>query len=189
MVVTAATTTPAPDDADLVDRWRAGDEAAAAELMARHARPVARYLAAAGGGDDVEDLVQEAFFRAFRHIARFRGGASFRTWVITIARNALTDLRRRRRQRPAVPLGDHDLPDPAADPHREAVARDTIARLESAVRRLPPMQRDVFLLRAQQGMDYPEIARVLETSPGAARVHYHHAVRRLRGVLDDTPRP
>jgi len=46
------------------------------------------------------------------------------------------------------------------------------------------MQREVFLLRAQQGLEYEEIAAALATSPGAARVHYHHAVRRLKEILE-----
>lgn len=171
---------PEPDDATLITSWRAGNEGAAAELVRRHARAVARFLAAAGAREDVDDLVQEAFFRAFRHIATYRAGASFRTWVMTIASNALTDLRRTRGRRPVVPLGDHDVADERADPHRAAVERDLLARVEREVGRLPPMQRDVFLLRAQQGLDYGAIARALDTSSGAARVHYHHAVKRLK---------
>jgi RNA polymerase sigma-70 factor (ECF subfamily) len=178
--VTAAALEPEPDDAVLIARWQAGDQAAATELVRRHARAVARFLAAAGAGDDVDDLVQEAFFRAFRHIGRFRGGATFRTWVMTIAGNALTDLRRKRGRRTVVPLGDLEVADGAADPHRETVERDLQARVERQVRLLPPMQRDVFLLRAQQGLEYEEIARALDTTPGAARVHYHHAVKRLK---------
>ncbi|MBN3522228.1 RNA polymerase subunit sigma, partial [Algoriphagus lutimaris] len=89
-----------PSDAELIEAWRGGDEAAAAELVRRHAQAVARYLAAAGAGDDVDDLVQDTFFRAFRKIAGFRGGASFRTWVISIGSNALKDARRRFRRRP-----------------------------------------------------------------------------------------
>ena len=174
---------PEPEDAALIARWRAGDEAAAAELVRRHARAVARFLAAAGAGEDVEDLVQEALFRAFRHIAGYRAGASFRTWVMTIASNALSDLRRRRGRRPVVPLGDHEVADERADPHREAVERDLLARVEAQVALLPPMQRNVFLLRAQQGLDYDAIARALDTSVGAARVHYHHAVKRLKEWL------
>ena len=50
--------------------------------------------------------------------------------------------------------------------------------------RLPRMQREVFLLRAQQGLEYTEIAAALDTSAGAARVHYHHAVRRLKEWLE-----
>jgi RNA polymerase sigma-70 factor (ECF subfamily) len=170
---------PAPDDATLIARWRAGEEAAAAELVRRHARAVARFLAAAGARDDLEDLVQEAFFRAFRSLATYRAGASFRTWVMTIASNALTDLRRHRGRRPVVRLGDHEVADGRADPHAQAVERVLLARLEAEVARLPP------LLRAQQGLDYEAIAGALDTSPGAARVHYHHAVKRLRGALEE----
>lgn len=176
---------PEPDDATLIARWRAGDEAAATDLVRRHARAVARFLAAAGAREDVEDLVQEAFFRAFRHIATYRAGASFRTWVMTIASNALTDLRRRRGRRPLLPLGDHEVADATTDPHGEAVERDLLARVEAEVARLPRMQRDVFLLRAQQGLDYEAIARALDTSPGAARVHYHQAVKRVKRALQD----
>jgi RNA polymerase sigma-70 factor (ECF subfamily) len=171
-----------PEDGALITRWQAGDEAAATELVRRHARAVARFLAAGGAREDVEDLVQEAFYRAFRHIAGYRAGASFRTWVMTIAANALTDLRRRR-GRPVVPLGNHDVADRAADPHGEAVERDLLARVAARVAELPPMQRNVFLLRAQQGLDYEAIARALDTSSGAARVHYHHAVKRLKAAL------
>ena len=63
-----------------------------------------------------------------------------------------------------------------------------MARLQEGVQQLPPMQRDVFLLRAQQGLPYEEIALALETSVGAARVHYHHAVKRLKQVLESDSR-
>ena len=171
-------------DAELIAGWRAGDEAAAAALVRRHAHAVARFLAAAGAGEDLEDLAQEAFFRAFRSIERFRAGATFRTWLLTIAGNALTDLRRRRGRRPVLALEDREIEDRRADPHADLVLRDLESRVEAEVARLPPMQRDVFLLRAQQGLEYEEIADVLGTSVGAARVHYHHAVKRLRRVLE-----
>jgi RNA polymerase sigma-70 factor (ECF subfamily) len=82
-----------------------------------------------------------------------------------------------------LPLENREIVDEGSDPGGEARERDLRGQLEEGVRRLPPMQRDVFLLRAQQGMEYEEIARVLETSPGAARVHYHHAVKRLKQLI------
>jgi RNA polymerase sigma-70 factor (ECF subfamily) len=175
---------PDAPDAELIARWRSGDEAAATELVRRHARAVARFLGAAGAGDEVDDLVQEAFFRAFRGLDGFRGGASFRTWVMTIAGNALTDARRRRGRRPVLALDGHDVADETADPHGVLVARDAEARIGRAVAGLPPMQRDVFLMRAQQGLEYGEIAMALETTVGAARVHYHQAVKRLKKALE-----
>lgn len=176
---------PERSDADLIAGWRAGDETAASELMRRHARPVARFLSASGAGDDVEDLLQEAFFRAFRHIERFQGASSFRTWVMAIAGNAWKDLRRRRGRRPVLPLDDREVPDRSADPHTRLLERDLEQRLGREVAQLPPMQRHVFLLRAQQGLPYDEIAQALETSEGAARVHYHQAVKRLKQALQD----
>jgi RNA polymerase sigma-70 factor (ECF subfamily) len=144
---------------------------------------VARYLSAAGGGDDVDDLVQEAFYRAFRRLDGFRGTASFRTWVMTIGSNALKDLRRREARRPALALAERDVVDEGANPHANTVVRDMESRLQREVERLPQKQRDVFLLRAQQGTGYSEIAEVLGTSAGAARVHYHQAVKRLKKAL------
>ncbi|MSR06979.1 MAG: sigma-70 family RNA polymerase sigma factor [Gemmatimonadetes bacterium] len=173
-----------PSDAQLIEAWRGGDEAAAAELVRRHAESVARYLSAAGARDDVEDLVQETFFRAFRKISGFRGGASFRTWVIAIGANALKDSYRRSKRRPMVSLETDDIADERPDAHAEVVGRDLELRLGACVTRLPPMQRDVFLLRAQQEMEYEDIAVALGTTVGAARVHFHHALKRLKEWLE-----
>jgi len=82
-----------------------------------------------------------------------------------------------------VPLDDA-LRDRDGDPHEQAVAGEAADRLQEGLARLPRMQREVFLLRAQQGLAYEEIAAALGTSAGAARVHYHHAVRRLKEHLE-----
>lgn len=173
-----------PEDAALVARWRQGDEAAASALVRRHTGHVARFLAAAGAGEDLEDLVQETFFRAFRRIETFRGAAGFRSWLFAIASNALKDAARRRKRRRVVPLEDRDVPDTTGTPHERTVAGEALERLEAAVRSLPRLQRDVFLMRAQQGESYEGIAEALGTTAGAARVHYHHAVKRLRAVVE-----
>jgi len=55
--------------------------------------------------------------------------------------------------------------------------------LAAGLKELPRLQREVFLLRAQQGLEYEEIAAALATTPGAARVHYHHAVKRLKEIV------
>ena len=174
-------TAPAsPPDAALIAAWRSGDEQAAAELVRRHARALARFLAGAGARDaDLDDLVQETFIRAFRAVDRFRSQCQFRTWLLTIGGNALKDFGRRMGRRQVVPL-DERVPDRDGDPHQRAVAGETAERLQAGLARLPRMQREVFLLRAQQGYEYEEIAAALNTSEGAARVHYHHAVRRLK---------
>jgi RNA polymerase sigma-70 factor (ECF subfamily) len=172
-----------PTDAALIAAWQGGDEQAAAELVRRHARPLARFLAGAGAPDtEVDDLVQETFIRAFRRVDKFRGQCQFRTWLLTIGGNALKDAGRRARRARIVPLSD-GLRAAGGDPHDVAVAGETERRLTDGLTRLPRMQREVFLLRAQQGLEYDDIAAALGTSSGAARVHYHHAVKRLKEWL------
>jgi len=175
--------TETTSDAALITAWQSGDERAAAELVGRHARPLARYLSGAGAPDaEVDDLVQETFIRAFRSVDRFRGQCQFRTWLLTIGGNVLKDYGRRASRRKVMPL-DETVRDVAGDPHEQAVASEAEARLAAGLKVLPRLQREVFLLRAQQGLEYQEIAVALATTAGAARVHYHHAVRRLKEML------
>lgn len=167
-------------DGELIARYQQGEESAAADLVHRHTHGLARWLAVQGAPDsDLEDVVQEAFFRAFRSLGSFRGGSSFRTWLLTIGANVLRDRQRQWKKRQFLELSPA-LPDAAADPAGEAEARMMEERLAAGLGKLARLQREVFLLRAQQGLDYGEIARALEISAGAARVHYHHAVKRLR---------
>lgn len=180
----AAMTEPEPPtDQALVQRYRSGDERAAAELVRRHAPSLGRYLHGAGAQpSDLDDLVQESLFRAFRRLDTWRGEASFRSWLCTIGANLLRDEWRRRKGRQVLSLDDADVVD-RANPHDEAAANETEARLLAGLAALPRLQREVFLLRAQQGCEYDDIARSLGTTPGAARVHYHHAVRRLKELV------
>ncbi len=169
-------------DAGLIAAWNEGDEGAARDLVRRHTPALARFLAGAGAQEDLDDLVQETFLRAFRRLASYRGDASFRTWLMAIGSNALKDAHRQRSRRVVLSLDGREVVG-GADPQAEAERTEAEDRLARAVRRLSRMQRDVFLLRAQQGASYEDIAEALQTSVGAARVHYHHAVKRLKEVL------
>jgi RNA polymerase sigma-70 factor (ECF subfamily) len=144
---------------------------------------LARFLAGAGAPDgELDDLVQETFIRAFRRVDKFRGQCQFRTWLMTIGGNALKDVGRRAKRARIVSL-DERLRSVGGDPYEMAVADETQRRLVDGLARLPRMQREVFLLRAQQGLEYDDIAAALGTSSGAARVHYHHAVKRLKELV------
>ena len=175
-------TEPIPD-AELVRAYVRGDERAAGVLVGRHAAAIGRYLYSSGADrGEIEDLVQETLWRAFRRIQSWRGTAAFRSWLFTIAGNLLKDQARKRRGRVIVSLEDNDVVD-RADPASDLLARDMAERLREGIGRLPRLQRDVFLLRTQEGMEYADIAVALGTTPGAARVHYHHAVKRLKDTL------
>jgi RNA polymerase sigma-70 factor (ECF subfamily) len=126
--------------------------------------------------------VQEALFRAFRGIQGWRRDASFRSWLFTIGGNLLKDEARRRRGKVVLSLEDRDFPD-RADPHAELAAGEAEERVRQGLAGLSRLQREVFLLRAQEGAAYEDIATALGTTPGAARVHYHHAVKRLKELV------
>lgn len=173
----------AADDSELIARYVRGDERAAAELVHRHTAPLARFLAVQGAPDEeLDDLVQDTFVKAFRALEGYRGGATFRTWLLTIGSNLLKDRRRQWRRRTVVELSP-EVADPSADPASDADAASAMERLREGLLRLTRLQRDVFLLRAQQGSEYAEVARALDMSEGAARVHYHHAVKRLKAWM------
>jgi RNA polymerase sigma-70 factor (ECF subfamily) len=180
---TRSTAPNSSTDQHLVSAYRAGAEPAAAELVGRHIGALGRFLYSAGADrDEIEDLVQETFFRAFRRLESWRGEASFRGWLLTIASNLLKDHFRRRKGHQVISIDDQEIPD-RTDPHAALAAGDAEERLRQGLAGLPRLQREVFLLRAQQGSEYGEIAIVLGTTPGAARVHYHHAVKRLKELI------
>lgn len=176
---------PPLTDEELIARWRAGDQRAAALLVERHAPPLARFVASLGERDEVEELVQDTFVRAFQSLDTFRADSSLRTWLFTICRRLLLDRKRSERRRRNVgelEEGDAVVEYDALD---GLVADETARRVQGAVNRLTPMQREVFAMRVNDGMAYAEIAVAIGSTEGACRVHYHNAIRFIKEQLSD----
>lgn len=173
----------AASDEALVARWRAGDQRAATALVERHAQPLARFAMTLGARGEAEELVQDTFVRAFASLDSFRGESSLRTWLFTIERRLFLDRRRAERRRELLPVQDDDAVT-EFDALDGMVADETQARLRGAVARLTPTQREVFALRVTEGLSYREIAETVGTTEGAARVHYHNALRSVKEYLD-----
>ena len=170
-------------DLELIARWRAGDERAATTLVQRHAPALARFAASLGQRADVEEVVQDTFVRAFGSIDSFRADSSLRTWLFTIERRLILDRRRadrRRRNDTSIDEADAATEFDALD---GVVAEEAAARVRAAVERLSRLQREVFLLRVNEGLSYREIAEVVGSTEGAARVHYHNAMRAVKESL------
>jgi RNA polymerase sigma-70 factor, ECF subfamily len=172
------------DDRTLIERWLGGDQRAATTLVERHATAIARFVSTLGE-QEPDEVVQDTFVRAFGSFDSFRGESSLRTWLFTIARRLVLDRRRAQRRRPeAEPLEDVDV---AGDGGYTAldsmVAAESEAQVRDAVERLSPTQREVFTLRVGEGLSYKEIAEVVGTTEGAARVHYHNALRAIKEAL------
>ena len=172
-------------DLDLIARWKGGDQRAATFLVERHADAVARFAASVGARGDVQEVVQDTFVRAFGSLDSFRGDSTLRTWLFTIARRLLLDLRRSERRRgEQVEVQDNDAVT-EYDSLDGMVADETRQRMTAAMGRLSKTQREVFLLRVNEGLSYKEIADVASTTEGAARVHYHNAMRAIKEFLDE----
>lgn len=126
----------------------------------------------------VEDLTQEVLLRVARGLPRFRGDSRLRTWVFTIARNIVRDHQRAVRRRPRLvaaelaPEASTEEPDPALG-----------IDLRTAVGRLDPALREVFVLVEVVGMPYREAARILEIPEGTVKSRMFHARRELIRLL------
>jgi RNA polymerase sigma factor (sigma-70 family) len=185
-----ARSTASVTDQQLVDRARRGDTAAFDELMDRHEQAVYRTaLAAVGSPCDAEEVVQDAFLRAFRHLGAFRQEASFRTWVASIAwRQGLS--RRRgviQRLRRFVRPSEAQVPEPSAHGGSAETNIIVVERLHAAtamIRTLPARLRDPLLLAATGEHSYAAIASMLRISEGTLKWRISEARRIVRKKLE-----
>jgi len=174
-----------PTDLELIARWKAGDTRAATKLVGRHSQALARFAASSGEREGIEELVQDTFVRAFGSLDSFRNESSLRTWLFTIERNLMLDRRRaEKRDRETVPIEEADRVSEygALD---ALIAEEVQERVRRSLDSLSPTQREVFTLRVQQGLSYKEIAGIVNSTEGAARVHYHNAIQTVKEFLKD----
>jgi RNA polymerase sigma-70 factor (ECF subfamily) len=137
-----------------------------------------------GGGQEVDDVVQETFLRAVRSTRPERP----RAWLYGVALNVLRDRSRTRTRLRAEPEEEvRRIEERSAGPAESAIAREAAHLAWRAVERLPEKQRAALLLRVQRHMEYDEIAVALECTPATARQHFHLAVKTVRRALaEDT---
>lgn len=183
LALTATQPAVIDEDADALDRHRKGDGRAFDGLVRKYQRPI-YYLALryVKDPDDAKDVAQRAFVRAYQALDGFRGGSSFRTWLYKIAVNlSLNHIRDHAREKPAEIREDALVAD-AVGTARLADAEDR-RRLLAALDSLPPKQRLVVELRVFEDLPFKEVAEIAECSENAAKVNFHHAVKRLREVI------
>lgn len=172
-------------DGALIEQWKAGDERAATAIVERHAQALTRFAGRLGVTDDIDELVQDTFIRAFSAMDNFRADSSLRTWLFTIERRLVIDKRRAQARRGKDVEMDDSFAASGYDALDALLADEAAQRVARAMARLTRMQRDVFTLRVQEGRSYREIADILDSTEGAARVHYHNAMRAVKEYLDD----
>jgi RNA polymerase sigma-70 factor (ECF subfamily) len=172
----------ADDEASLLSRARQGDRDAADLLVRRYLSDVFELTARVLNDRDLaQDATQDTFVNALGALSRFRGDASFRTWLLRIALNAARSIGRRRGRKREVALEyATELPAESVDETSRIADAKEAGKIEELLPRLPEKQRMAVVLRLQQGLSYDEVGLALDCSAGAARVNYHLGVKRLR---------
>jgi len=130
--------------------------------------------------EDADDVVQNAFMKAWGALDSFHGDSRLQTWLSRIAINEALDFMRRQKNRPTLSADDEDLGLASrllADTYFDG--DETAAQLQEAIARLPDVQRTVFQLRYFDEMKYSEISRILGTSEGGLKASYHIAVKKI----------
>jgi RNA polymerase sigma-70 factor (ECF subfamily) len=175
-----------------VARVCAGDTEAYAHLVHRHAPAAIRTAALLGAGADAEDVVQEAFVKAYAALGGMRPGAPFRPWFLRIVVNETRNLHRSAGRRAAREQRAWQRSEPLVlarpgDPEDAVLAADRRAQIVHGLALLSGPQRDVVTCRYLLDLDEAETAVVLGWPRGTVKSRLHRALRRLQASLDDVP--
>jgi RNA polymerase sigma-70 factor, ECF subfamily len=190
--------TTGDSDDIVVERTLAGDREAFRVLVERHSRNVFRLAyRMTGNRHDAEEVVQEAFLRAYQKLGQFAARANFATWVYRIAANYAIDQMRQRRSEEAkrepprragadgVELDPASLvQDAAPSPERLAQSGELAEQMRRALSLLTPAERTAFVMRHWGGSGIEEIAEALKSSSSAAKNTVFRSVQKLRQALE-----
>lgn len=181
-------------EAQIIERSRNGDIEAFGELVSIYEKQIYsiayRFM---GNPDDASDLAQEAFVRAFRAISRFRGDASFKTWMYHIVANVCRDELRKRKRQPVVSLDtpiiteDGEITREQGDwsltPELIYESKELGETVQHLLNELIPEYRQALVLRELQGFTYEEIASTMECSLGTVKSRINRARKALRDLI------
>lgn len=194
MSITLVEAAPGARGRDLALRHRYGDPAAFEEVYGRFAEMVfALALRMSGDREEAADLSQETFLRVYRHLGRFRGRSSLKTWIYSVTVNCCrSKLGRRRRRRLERPVADRpvrleEVADERAGPEQRALGHDLGRRLTAAIAELPLAFREAVVLRDVHGLSYAEIGEILGVRIGTVRSRIARGRERLRQRLEAIP--
>ncbi len=188
--------TAAREDIELARRALARDGDAFRTIMKKHNQRLYRIARGVVRNDsEAEDIVQEAYVRAFAHLNSFRGDSTLATWLSRIVINeALGRLRKKRAQKVVAISGGQTLEgqiiqfpnnDSNTDPERNMAQRQILQIVEKATDALPDVYRTVFIARVIEGLSIDETAEMLGIRPETVKTRLHRARTLVRKQLDE----
>lgn len=186
-------------DENLVKLAQNGDKQAFQALMEKYQRRIFNLCyGMVKNSADAADLVQDAFIKAYRNIAKFRGNSAFYTWMYRIAKNVCIDFLRKKKRRPMVDFddairrdepvdGDESLlPSPLGiNPAKVASRNELLQQIDAALGTLSEAHREVLVLREIDGLAYQEIADLVDISIGTVMSRLYHARKNMQEQLAD----
>ena len=170
-------------DEHLIQQFVQGDLQAFDSLYNRHIKAVYKRVRYVIPDTDVEDVTQEVFIAALNSLPSFRGQARFSTWLRTLTNNKVAEYYRKRSRKKETMQVDLVHAERRGDHSKASNFEDRIA-LRSALNKLPEQYREVILLRFAEGMQFNEIAELLEQNPEATKSLFRRAMSALRKKLD-----
>jgi RNA polymerase sigma-70 factor (ECF subfamily) len=197
MSAAASSCPPILSDDELLGQFSAGQPGALDELFRRYRQPAYRVAFRLLGNEaDALDAVQEGFVKALTHLAGFQGRSSFKTWLLRVVSNAALDVGRQRGRRETISL---DVGPGNGQAHAQLLTGDEAGRgleradlrmmLDQALATLSEVQRQTFVLYADAGLSYREVAEAMQTSIGTVMSRLYYARQKLRAYLSERTVP
>ena len=169
-------------DIELVQQVMEGDTSAYSELVQRHQRPLFRVILRFTRDSDVaEDVLQDAFIKAYQKIGQFEGRSSFKSWLYRIAINTAKN-HLRTGERDSLNIDDVQVSKNAAA--ESALLRQAVEkRLQDEVEALPLKQKTAVLLRVYEDLSFKEIAEIMDCPYDTAKANYRHGLMKLKASM------
>ena len=174
-------------DFELIKKFLSGDESAFNKLIKRHMEKI--YLVArrmVGNHLDADEVVQEVLMVIYNKLNTFKFEASFTTWIYRIVITRSINFLRKRTLKNTFSIFDlNKTKSKIQDPIEQVEGREEFEIVEKLLAQLPPKQREIFVLRNFEELNYDEISKITGKSVGALKANYFHSINKLKELLNN----
>lgn len=179
------------NDFELIKKFLDGDESAFNRLVLKYQEKI--YMLArrmTGNHLDADEVVQEVLMVLYKKLSTFEFKSAFYTWLYRITMTRSLNYIKRRSLKEFLPLsGLKTKENEKNDPLISVENKEKIMKLEKILQKIPSKQREVFILRNFEQLDYDEISRITGTSVGALKANYFHALNKVKDMMKDYEKP